>query len=203
MAKIIKLSNPSSTRLGLKRVRKTKQKVAQDSGQLNLFESKPDGRVIQFTALSAFEEALKLDEASQLENAKESYQRAIKCGDRTADAYCNLGIIEFQLNHNIKAIDCFTKSIEQSPRHYQAHYNLANLYSEQQNYHLARLHYQIAIEIAPEFPNTYYNLGLVLALIREYNDAVQVLTKYKSLAADEDLGNTHELIDSLEHSIIE
>ncbi len=201
MAKIIKLSSPGTTRLGLKRVRKTKQKVAEDHGQLNLFAPRPDGRVVKFSANSAFEEALKFDEAGELESARNTYIRAIKGGKRVADAYCNLGIIEFQLDQFIKAINCFTKAIQQAPRHFQAHYNLANLYSEQKNYDLARFHYQVAIEIAPEFPNAYYNLGLVLALDKEYQQAIDALTKYKQLASAEDIGNTDELIDGLNHSL--
>ena len=203
MAKIIKLNQPGNTRLGLKRVKKTKQKIAEDHGQLNLFTPRPDGRVIKLSADSAFEEALKLDEAGDLEGARQAYQRAIKGGNRVADAYCNLGIIEFQLNDLIKAIDCFTKTIQQSPRHFQAHYNLANLYSEQKNYDLARFHYQVAIEIAPEFPNAYYNLGLVLALNKDYEGAIKVLVEYKSLCTPEDLGNTDELLESLNQSLEE
>lgn len=203
MAKIIKLKNPDNTRLGLKRVKKTKRKTAEDHGQLNLFEPRPDGRVVPFLTANTFEEALKLDESGDLEKAREAYIKAIKGADRVADAYCNLGIIEFQLGHHVKAIDCFTRCIQQAPRHYQAHYNLANLYSEQKSYELARFHYQIALEMAPDFPNTYYNLGLVLALNNEYQQAIEVLTAYKKLAATEDLGNTEELLESLNDSLRE
>jgi tetratricopeptide (TPR) repeat protein len=80
---------------------------------------------------------------------------------------------------------------------------LANLYSEEKNYALARLHYEIAIEIAPDFPNAYYNLGLVLALVKIYSEAIRVLTKYKSLAPLDELGKTNELIGSLRRYLVE
>jgi len=203
MTKIVKLSSYPTTRLGLKRVRKRKKKTPEDYGQLNLFTPKvPTGRIIQLTSINSFEEALTLDEQGDLNGAREAYKRAIQVGDRVADAYCNLGILESQ-NNTIKAIDCFTRSLKSSPRHFQSHYNLANLYSEEKNYALARLHYEIAIEIAPDFPNAYYNLGLVLALMKIYSEAIRVLTKYKSLAPLDELGKTNELIGSLRRSLVE
>lgn len=202
MAKIVKLRHHDSTRFGLKRVRKTKQKLAEDHGQLDLFSpGQPDAKIVQFSALSAFDNALKLDEAGSVPAAREAYLKAIKNGDRVADAYCNLGIIEAGMDHAIKAINCFTKAIQRTPRHFQAHYNLANLYSEQKNYELARFHYQVAIEITPDFPNAYYNLGLVLLMSKEYAEAIRILTLYKTIAHDEDLGNTNELIESLRRSL--
>lgn len=203
MTKIVKLSNYPITRLGLKRVRKRKRKTPEDYGQLNLFTPKvPSGRIIQLTSINSFEEALTLDEQGDLNGAREAYKGAIQAGDRIADTYCNLGILESQ-NNTIKAIDCFTRSLKSSPRHFQSHYNLANLYSEEKNYALARLHYEIAIEIAADFSNAYYNLGLVLALMKNYSEAIRVLTKYKSLAPLDELGKTNELIDSLRRSLVE
>jgi len=203
MTKIVKLSSYPTTRLGLKRVRKRKKKTPEDYGQLNLFTPKvPTGRIIQLTSINSFEEALTLDEQGDLNGAREAYKRAIQVSDRVADAYCNLGILESQ-NNTIKAIDCFTRSLKSSPRHFQSHYNLANLYSEEKNYALARLHYEIAIEIAPDFPNAYYNLGLVLALMKIYSEAIRVLTKYKSLAPLDELGKTNELIGTLRRYLVE
>ena len=203
MTKVIKLTSHPNTRLGLKRVRKRKKKSPEDYGQLNIFEAKqPTGKVVQLASEISFEQALTFDELGEIEQAKRGYKGAIKNGDRIADAYCNLGILESR-NNSIHAIDCFTRSLKASPRHFQSHYNLANLYSEEKNYPLAKLHYHIAIEIAPDFPNAYYNLGLVLAMMKEYNQAIDVLSKYRNMTAVEELGNTNELIDSLRNSIID
>lgn len=203
MTKVVKLSDHPATGFGLKRVLKRKNKSAEDFGQLNLFQtSQPSGKVVKLTSGSWFEEALTLDEVGDIQGAMEAYRRAIRNGDRMADAYCNLGILESR-NNSIKAIDCFTRSLKASPRHFQAHYNLANLYSEEKNYALAKLHYEIAIEIAPDFPNAHYNLGLVLALMKNFDAAVKTLSTYRRLAPPDELGKTTELIDSLRRSIIE
>ena len=114
-----------------------------------------------------------------------------------ADAYCNLGIIESLSGNHTKAIDCFTNSLKHNPRHYESHYNLANLYSEVSNYQLAKIHYGIAIEIEPEFPNSYFNLGLTLAMNREYKDAAEALNHYMSLTPTEEHSQTHQLVRQL------
>jgi tetratricopeptide (TPR) repeat protein len=66
---------------------------------------------------------------------------------------------------------------------------------------LAKLHYEIAIEIAADFPNAHYNLGLVLALLKDYQGAIDALTTYRKLAPADDLGKTNDLINSLTRSI--
>ncbi|GJM30737.1 MAG: hypothetical protein DHS20C17_33720 [Cyclobacteriaceae bacterium] len=204
MSKVVKLTNhPASSGFGLKRVRRRKRKSPEDFGQLNIFDSeRPSGKVVKFAAAKTFEEALTLDEQGEMEAARVAYRQAIKNGDRIADAYCNLGILESQ-NNSIAAIDCFTRSLKAAPRHFQSHYNLANLYSEEKNFALAKLHYQIAIQIVPDFPNAHYNLGLVLALMKEYQEAIEALKLFKKLAPPHELGNTNELIESLNRSLAE
>jgi len=203
MSKVVKLTDPSQNpALGLTRVKRRKKKLPEDYGQLNIFEARPEGRVVEFSTGSTFEEALTLDEQGDMEAAKLAYRQAIKNGDRVADAYCNLGILESQ-NNSIDAIDCFTRSLKAAPRHFQAHYNLANLYSEEKNYSLAKLHYEMAIKIAPDFPNPYYNLGLVMALMKDYQGAIMTLKTFRKLAPVTELGITDELIERLSCSLTE
>jgi hypothetical protein len=47
---------------------------------------------------------------------------------------------------------------------------LGNLYFEGDNLRLAKMHYELAAEINPIFPNLYFNLGLVLGLMEEKSD---------------------------------
>ena len=133
--------------------------------------------------------------------AAEAYWRAISEGDREADAYCNLGIIEFKAGRTAKAFDCFTKSLEHDPKHFESHYNLGNLYFEGDNIRLARMHYELASEINPEFPNLYFNLGLVLALMDETQAAIDALVRYKQLTPNEERRNVEDLICGLRRSL--
>jgi tetratricopeptide (TPR) repeat protein len=197
MAKVVKFPVQAPEKFGFRPVRKKRSAPVEKPGQLNLFTG---GKLVKLNQLSTFEEALMLDEQGD-ERARDLYMRAIKEFDSIADAYCNLGIIESRQHHNAKAIDCFTLSLKEDPRHFESHYNLANLYAEAGNLPLAKLHYQASINIEPEFPNSYFNLGLTLAMNKEIEEAIQTLQTYRKLTTQEDHQQVDELIESLERTI--
>lgn len=200
MAKILRLPIKQPAKLGFKRARKRKKKDPERFGQLNLFSANK-GRILQMpSGLSLFEEALRLDERGHPQ-AQESYRKAISAGDCLADAYCNLGILESKARRTKKAFDCFTKSLKQNPRHLESHYNLANLYFELENLHLAQQHYEMAAEIDPSFPNVYFNLALVQAINEDLNAAVEALSKYKALVSEEESTKADDLLNSLKRSL--
>lgn len=193
MAKVVQFPNSNPEKFGFRPVRKKKETPPDKAGQLNLFAG---GKLVKLSNLTPFEEALLLDENGD-PRAKTLYQKAIDVRDSAADAYCNLGILESQDKNYSKAIDCFTLCLKEEPRHFEAHYNLANLYAEIGNYPLAKVHYQISIEIEPDFPNSYFNLGLTLAMNKEIEEAIQALLKYRQLADPDERGPAEELINSL------
>jgi tetratricopeptide (TPR) repeat protein len=195
MDNIIPFPAARPLKFGFARVRKRRRK--EDPNQLKLFPP-AEGRVLKFPSLlSPFEEALLLDERAEA-GAAESYQRAIAEGDQAADAYCNLGVLESGAGRTTRAFDCFTKALAHDPRHLEAHYNLGNLYFEEDNFRLARLHYELAAEIDPAFPNLYFNLGLVLALLGEKKAARAALVQYQRLAPAEDRRHVEALISGLQ-----
>src|SRR5438046_3031416 len=127
MAKVIQFPASNPEKFGYKPVRKKSDLPDKPkTKQLNLFTG---GKVVSIHKLTQFEEALMLDEQGNTK-AMEAYQKSITQGDSVADAYCNLGILESQAGNYSKAIDSFTKSLSENPRHFEAHYNLANLYAE-------------------------------------------------------------------------
>ena len=197
MGNIIPFPAKQPSKFGFERVRKRKKG---NPDQLNLFPARMAEVLRLPTNISPFEEALLLDEHCD-SRAEESYRRAIAEGDLVADAYCNLGIIESKAGRTAKAFDCFTKSLEHDPRHFEAHYNLANLYFEGNNLRLAKMHYELAAEIDPAFPNLYFNLGLVLALLEETKAAIDALDKYQHLAPPEERGKADDLISELRRSL--
>lgn len=197
MGKIIQFPARQPSRFGFERARKCRK---ENPDQLNLFSS-GIGKILRLpTNISLFEEALLLDECNG-KRAREAYVRAISEGDFVADAYCNLGIIESKTGRNAKAFDCFTKSLEHDPRHFESHYNLGNLYFEGDDIRLARMHYELAAEINPKSPNLYFNLGLVLALMGETKAALDALLKYQMLASPGERGNAEDLIHGLKRSL--
>src|ERR1700704_4447472 len=108
-----------------------KQIEAELQGQLSLFRA--EVRQVQVARLlTPFEEALLLHEQGD-EKASEFYVEAISSGDNVAEAYCNLGIIELDGGNTIGALENFTQSLKNDPRHVEAHYNLALVYHRLNN----------------------------------------------------------------------
>ena len=174
-----------------------KQVEAELQGQMNLF--KPEQTKIA-RLLSPFEEALMLHEQGD-QKAAELYREAIAEGDNLSDAYCNLGIIELEQGRMPKALDCFTLSLRNEPRHVEAHYNLANLYFDAGDLQLARLHYETAAELEPSFSPLHYNLALVYYKLDNLNGACAALHKYKELVPeDHEMKRIEELLKWLEQA---
>jgi tetratricopeptide (TPR) repeat protein len=194
MGEILKFPG-DATRLGYSRVRK-RERRPDDPNQLDLFLP-PPARMADFSrARSPFEQALICDEQGGAQ-AAELYAKAIEREDCVADAFCNLGIIESRKGNTAKAFDCFTTSLKHDPRHSEAHYNLANLYFEVNDFRLAQVHYEMAAAVDPTFANVYFNLALVQSLNHELATAVKTLTKYQELASAEDARNADELMRTL------
>ncbi len=199
MAQILKFSIKAS-KLGFRRVRKG-CKSAVDPDQLDLFPT-ATAQILEFTApgVGPFAQALMSDERGDA-RAAELYERAIAQRDCMADAFCNLGIIESDNGNTIKAFDCFTTCLKHEPRHTEAHYNLANLYFEQNDYRLAQLHFELAVEIDPEFANAWCNLALAQALNGDISAALHTLAIYKRLVSPAEARVAEDLLENLRKSM--
>lgn len=190
MAKVVKFPQAVPEKFGIQRAQTRRREKGDKHGQLNLFTG---GKVVRLSPLSPFEEALMLDESGDWQQARKLYEKAVLADDCPADAWCNLGILDFLNRDYPKAIDNFTRCLELDPRHFEAHYNLANLYAEAGDFRLAKLHYRVSIEIQPDFSNSYFNLGLVLALEKDYKEAISALMSYRERSGSED----HTQVDNL------
>ena len=196
MSNIFKLHQNKPVRLGHKKVSNGKKSRMEEKGQLNLFEKRPAKIFSLQKKLSPFEQAYIFDEQGNT-LARESYLNAIEENDFPADAYCNLGIIEAHDGNYVRAIDCFSHALILEPRHYEAHFNLANLYFDNEDLKLARLHYEMAKEIEPGDPNIYFNLGLVQAMQEDIKAAIESLSVYSKMVGGHEAVKTNELLASL------
>ncbi len=194
MTKIIQFPVSPPAKLGPRKVKKRKPDP-EELGQLNLFQKQT--KVMSLPGdQSLFDEAMKYDEQGD-PDAERLYLLAIEKNENKADAWCNLGILKSQHEENTLAIDYLTKALAEDPRHFEAHYNLANVYSEVGNFDLAKLHYEMAIQIMPDYPNSYYNLGLVLISLKKYKQAIAVIDQYITLDPDGDNPIAAELLKTL------
>jgi len=173
-----------------------RQIEAELRGQLNLFPER-GGRLIQLPIrLTPFEEALILHEQGD-RRATEQYRKAIQEGECIADAYCNLGILEYEANHIPRAFDHFTNALKYEPRHFEAHFNLAHLYFEAGDFRLARLHYDFAAVIEANNAGVHFNLGLIHAIDGNLAAAIESLNRAAEFATEEELVQIEELLSGL------
>jgi tetratricopeptide (TPR) repeat protein len=91
--------------------------------------------------------------------------------------------------------------LKHDPRHSEAHYNLANLYFEVNDFRLAQIHYEIAVEVEPTFANVYFNLALVQSINHELAAAIKTLTTYQELVPADEARNADELLRNLRQSL--
>ncbi|MGD8412938.1 MAG: tetratricopeptide repeat protein [Candidatus Latescibacterota bacterium] len=211
---VIPFPGKSVPKFGFKRVLRRKAARMEAAGQLNLFTPPGGGpaigfgrersaKVVRFPAgASPFEEALQLDERDQ-KMAADRYWKAITDGDSVADAYNNLGIIEYRRGSASRAFNCFTNALEADPRHFEAHYNVANLYFEAGDLRLAKTHYEFAAEIRPTDPKLFFNLALLHTLNEDFRAAIAALTNYRELAPHADDVPADELLGILRRSVVQ
>ena len=198
MGKVIKFPVTPPEKLGPQKVQKRRRKDPEDFGQLNLFHQIHEGRLLLPLEedKSFFDEALALDEAAD-PRAEQYYLKAIDAQQSVADAYCNLGILMSRKDDSTKAIDYLSKCLRENSRHFEAHYNMGNVYSEIGNYPLAKIHYEVAIELEPSFSNSYYNIALVHISLKNYPEAQKVLNTYLTLTPDFDQDVAQDLMKTL------
>lgn len=198
MTRVVKFPIAPPQKLGPKRARRRRKPNLEDFGQLNLFAGLEESvRVISMPKeRSFFQQAVSLDEAGDVD-AERFYLLAITHDDSTADAYCNLGILKYQEEDFGQSINYLTKCLELEPRHFEAHYNLANVYADMSNLTLAKTHYEVSIQIDPEFPDSYYNLSLVLVSMKSYEEAIGLLYQYINIADVEERKMAMDLIKTL------
>ena len=189
-------------KFGFKKARKARtDSTLEREGQLSLFGPPAAGEVVTLpTGIGPFEEALLYDERGD-KRAEERYHQAVEAQDHVADAWCNLGIIACERGETAEALERFAQSLATDPRHFEAHYNMANLYFEIGDLTLARTHYGIAAQIDPEFPHLYFNLGLVNAMSERFEDAIEALTTYEELTPPDETRMASELLLMLRQSI--
>jgi tetratricopeptide (TPR) repeat protein len=154
-----------------------KRRKKGEKNQLNLFSA--EAEIHKLHQDSPFEEALYLDEENN-PKAAELYLKAIEENDCAADAYCNLGIIEFEKENFIKSFSYFLSSLKIEPYHTESHFNLGNLYFLLEDFKLAKLHFQIVIELDPGFSIAYFNLSLTYAAENNEEEAEKYLLLYNN-----------------------
>lgn len=88
-----------------------------------------------------------------------------------------------------KTLDYYTRGLELYPKHYEAWFNLGNIYAVHEDYYSAVDAYQHAIEANPKFIMARMNLGIVYSedlgffdeAIEQFNEVTRIITKFVPL----------------------
>ncbi|HEY6330020.1 MAG TPA: tetratricopeptide repeat protein [Blastocatellia bacterium] len=167
------------------------------AGQLSLFEAGQGQLLAMPKRMSSFEEGLLLHEKGD-QAAEACYRKSILDGEYVADAYCNLGLLQYEAGDHLRAVDCLTLSLKNDPRHFESHFNLANLYFDLGDLRLARLHYEIAIQIEPCFAHLHFNLALVHIREGDVESAIAALRKCEEHTPEDERPEVEGLLFKLE-----
>ncbi|MCB0280696.1 MAG: hypothetical protein KDD94_14395 [Calditrichaeota bacterium] len=199
MAEILQFKPRETEKFGFKKVQKKEIDPISDQ-QMDLFRSQKAGLLHLPVQVDPFDLALMLDEQND-PKAVEAYKLAVEGSESIPDAYCNLAIIYSKNGQLDDAFDSLSKALVTDSRHFESHYNIANLYFDISNYRLAMYHYQFAAKINDQYPNLFFNLGLTLAMNSDYSLALQALNHYIEFEDIENTEKADELIDRIKKSI--
>lgn len=200
MAVVHRMPARRPEKFGFKRAKRG-GKSGDNPAQLDIFSAAASGRILSLPSRpGAFEEALLLDERGSA-SAESAYRRSIDENDCVADSYCNLGILRFHAGDVNEALRCFTNSLKEQPSHFESHFNLANLFFDQGDLDAARVQYELAAAIDDTFANLHFNLGLLLAIEEDYQEAFNSFIRYRSLAPEEDGQLADDLLENLRETL--
>lgn len=122
-------------------------------------------------------------------NAAAELQRVIALSPRSEDAYQRLGMIYLEGKQPAKAADTFSQLLKIDPNSALGHGGLADALANQHQNREALEEYKRAAAIDAGYPGVYYDMGVMEARLKLYDDAIASLVKQRQIADDADNEN--------------
>ena len=104
--------------------------------------------------------------------------------ERDYELWYLLGNLSEDFNNNTNAVYFFQKSIMLKPDFDKAHYNLANIYLQEEKYNSAVNEYKLAIKLKPDNADFYYNLALAYKKLNNDKEMKKALETYNKIKAE-------------------
>jgi len=123
------------------------------------------------------------------ENAAAELQRVIALSPRNEDTYHQLGMIYLEEKQPEKAADTFNQLLKIDPDSAPGHGGLADALANQRQNREALEEYKRAAAIDAGYPGVYFNMGVMEARLKLYDDAIASLVKQRQTADDPDNEN--------------
>jgi len=123
------------------------------------------------------------------ENAAVEMQRVIALNPRNEDAYYRLGLIYLELKQPAKAQDTFARLLKLDPNSADGHAGLADAFADQHRNLEALNEYKRAAALDSGIQGVNYNMGVMQARLKLYDDAIASLLKQRQDADNVDNEN--------------
>lgn len=134
----------------------------------------------------------------KIEEAIDSFRKAVLIRPKYANAYNNLGNLFVEIEKNDEAVELFKKAIEVNPKYLEAYNNLGNVYSDMGRKDEAIVLYKKVIELNAEDLDAYYNLGNTYIDMGKTGEAILSFKRAieinpRDVSALNNLGNLYDL----------
>jgi len=120
------------------------------------------------------------------ESAAAEMRRVIALNPHSEDAYYQLGFIYLQQKLPSKAQDTFSKLLKIDPNSADGHNGLADAFADQHRNLEALEEYKRVAALDSDYQGVNYNMGVMQARLKQYDDAVSSLLKQRQTADDAD-----------------
>lgn len=127
------------------------------------------------------------------ENAAAEMRRVIALSPRSEEGYYRLGLIYLEQKNPAKAEETFRQLLKIDPKSADGHAGLADAFADQHRNVEALKEYKQVAALDSSYQGVNYNMGIMEARLKLYDDAVASLLKQREVSDDSD--NENQLAD--------
>ena len=149
----------------------------ESTGNRDIFDYCEQIHLQQNNAKNYFNLGYALSELNKLEEAIDSYRKAILLMPDDADIYYNLGLILSELREWDKAVHAYKRAIHLKPDDADAFFNLGLVLTELNKWDKAVDAYRKVIRLKPHYNYIYFELGFALYSQGKWNEAADAFSK--------------------------
>lgn len=184
-----------------------KDTLEPDSSQfmLTILDDLKNGVLKQEAVINFFKAHVALQDMKSKEQAKNYFQKAIQINQNFAQAYCDLGLVYFNLSQKQQALTYCQKAIEINPRLPQAYFYLGLIHLSQMDLKSFSAeeakngfaYFNKATELKPDYLIVYITAGAACSKIGQHQQAIAYYVKAKEIYQKRENAENVKLVDML------
>jgi len=128
--------------------------------------------------------AISLHKDGQLDCAKDAYEYILSMKEDDYDSTQLLGVLAFQQNRFLDAVNYFSHAISIAPHVVDAHFKLGLVHQHLKQFKDASVCFSAAIELSPQYAQAHASLGLTYHAIGRYESALLCLEEALRLSPE-------------------